>query len=89
MLPAVVGISNRRGPRRVIIDACGRRHYRAELMFFVRQFACNASFPAVAHATEEAGTGGICPTLERASRKQGATRGRPIDAGLSSFRLYP
>jgi hypothetical protein len=58
-------------------------------MFFVRQFACNASFPAGAHATEEAGIGRIGPTLERASRKQGALAGRPIDAGLSSFRLYP
>jgi hypothetical protein len=27
MLPAVVGISSRRGPRRVIIDACGRRQW--------------------------------------------------------------
>jgi hypothetical protein len=44
-------------------------------MFFVRQFACDASFPAVAHATEEAGIGRIRATLERASRKQGATRG--------------
>jgi hypothetical protein len=41
-------------------------------MFFVGQFACNASFPAVAHTTEGAGIGRIRPALERASRKQGA-----------------
>jgi hypothetical protein len=31
----------------------------------------------VSHATEEAGIGRIRPTLERASRKQSATRGAP------------
>ena len=59
---------------------------------FVRQFACNVSFPASAHAMEEAGIGRIRPPhpQPRASRKQGATRGAPqSDVGLSSFRLYP
>jgi hypothetical protein len=46
---------------------------------FVRQFACNVSFPASAHAMEEAGIGRIRPAhpQPRASRKQGATRGVP------------